>query len=104
MATDFIKVDFEKVFKQAEELEKIAGILEKIGKSDLTDSMTEISDNWSGENAKSYTKKGAIVCDHIKQSAMNLNKTAKVIREMAQKYKKAEEEVENLANMRTYRK
>lgn len=99
-----INVNFEKAFKQADELEKIARSLEKTGKVDLADCMTEISANWTGENADNYVKKGGKVRSDIAENAKKLKKAAEAIREIAKTYKKAEEDADNIANIRTYNK
>lgn len=103
MANAFIKVDFEKVFQQANELDEIAANLDNLQKSDLADCMSETSRNWSGEHADNYMKKGVKVRSDISETAKKLKNTANMIREMAKKHKKAEEEAEKIANIRTYR-
>ena len=103
MANALIKVDFEKAFQQANELDEIAANLDNLQKTDLADCMAEVSRNWTGDHADNYIKKGAKTRNDINETARDLKNVANAIREMAKRYKKAEEDAEKIANIRTYR-
>lgn len=78
-----IEMDFQNAKKQADELEQIAQNLLMLAEQEFQTCLTGIAANWKGENAAAFCKKGAIVEDRIKNSALNLRKTAEVIRQTA---------------------
>ena len=96
-----IQMDFNKANKQAEELSEIANALDNLAQKDMLNCFNSIGNNWKGENADAYIKKGNIVKGNIEKVAKDLKKAAETIRKIAKNTKDAEMAALEIANNRT---
>lgn len=85
-----INLNYEKAISEAESLERIASVLEKIAKGEMSDSLSRVHDNWQGENADLYIQKGEKIKEKLEESAKDINRTAKTIRNIAIRTRQAD--------------
>lgn len=97
---DTIEMDFQNAARQASELEQVAQNLHMLAEDDIQACLSAVSANWKGENAAAFCKKGAVVGNHIKNSAENLKNAAEVLREIARNIYDAEKKNYEIARNR----
>lgn len=85
-----IEIDFSRAICQAQELEEIARQLSNIAKAHLESAMELLEASWKGENADVASKKGQILTADMYETADDLIKVAKNIRNTAEIVYKAE--------------
>lgn len=95
MATRFsIQMDFDKAKRQADELDDIANGLDREANRSLTDTLNALGNDWRGENADQYIRKGFTLKEEINGTAKSLHQAASTIRTIAKRI--YDVEMENL--------
>lgn len=97
-----IQMDFANALRQADQLEKIAGNVEKLIDSQFQSCLDGVSAGWKGESAKLFLKKGNVVGENVKKLARNLRNTAQAVRQIAKTTYEAERSAYEIAQERTY--
>lgn len=97
-----ITMNYRKTLRQADQLETLAGQLEKEGTVHLEEALQVVRTNWKGENSAAYLAKGQSLQGKIETSAADLRRTAQTIRRMAKTIYDAEMTAWEIANTRTY--
>lgn len=85
-----IVFNYKKAIRQALELEDIASAVKKVGNSKMSNSLSKVSKNWTGENAGAYTKKGNKLKGKIEKSSNNIKMASSTLKSMAQNIYNAE--------------
>lgn len=97
-----IHMDYDRAIRQANLLERTANEMRQSAENELQDCMSEVSYNWTGENADAYLAK----CNQLKTSIVNtahkLDNTADTIRKIARNTYNAEMRALELARTRKY--
>lgn len=97
-----IHMNYSRAIQQANLLERTANEMRCSAEEQLQDCMSEISYNWTGENADAYLAK----CNQLKESILNtshkLETTAETIRKIARNTYSAEMRALELAKTRKY--
>lgn len=99
-----ILFNFNQAKKRAQELEDTAAQLRKLANDELGQTLDNLAAAWKGEAATAYLNKGVRLKAKIIQSAKDLDSTATVIRNTAQRIYDAEMEAYRLAMERLYNK
>lgn len=95
MATRYsIQMDFDKANRQADELDDIANSVDREANRSLTDTLNALGNDWRGENADKYIKKGFTLKEGMNDTARSLRQAASTIRYVAKRIYDAE--MENL--------
>lgn len=97
---DTIEMDFRNAARHADELEQVAQNLHMLADNDIQACLLAVAANWKGENAAAFCKKGAIVENHIKNSAADLKNAAEMLRELARNLYDAEKKNYKIARNR----
>lgn len=85
-----INFNYNKAMSQVAELNSIASNLKKVGNTQISECMREVSANWESENSKSYVAKGNKLKEKIDKSAANITKVAQTLSQMAENIKNTE--------------
>lgn len=102
MSRESIAVNFQAAMDSAGELEGIADELEKALRHGYGDSMTQLSRDWTGENAVFYLKKGAKLTEQIENSISKIRKAADEVRRAARLIYQAELAALDIAKVRNF--
>ncbi len=95
MATRYsIQMDFDKANRQANELDDIANSVDREANRSLTDTLNALGNDWRGENADKYIRKGFTLKEDMNNTAKSLRQAASTIRYVAKRIYDAE--MENL--------
>lgn len=78
-----IEIDFSRAICQAQELEEIARQLSDISRAHLEGAMAILEASWKGENSNAFCKKEQILTADMYDTADDLIKVAKNIRNTA---------------------
>lgn len=78
-----IKFDFQQAKKRAAELEEIAEDMRRLAKSDLENTMGNLSAAWKGDSSRQYLTKAARLQEEITATSRDLNNIADTIRRIA---------------------
>lgn len=78
-----IEIDFSRAISQAQELEEIARELSIIANAHIEGAMTMLENSWKGDNAVLMTKNGRILTEDMYDTADDLIKVARNIRNTA---------------------
>lgn len=97
-----IQMDYNRAIAQANSLEQVAEQLKNSAEQDFQDCITEISYNWTGENARAYIEKCNTLKQSIETTARSLKKTAATIQKIAKNTYSAEMKALRLAQERKY--
>jgi WXG100 family type VII secretion target len=95
-----IEMDFDKANRQAKELDDVASSLNKLSGTQLEDTLTQLGQNWTGDNASKYLAKGAELQGNIVKTADAIQEVADAIREIAEEIYEAEMEAWERAHNR----
>ena len=99
-----ITLDYNNAVTQAENLEQVAKNIEKMINNEFSPCMNDISRNWTGDNANAYIAKGNKLKNEMQNSADELRKAAKTIRQIAGNTYRAEKAAYDVAKKRSYNK
>lgn len=95
MATRYsIQMDFNKASRQADKLDEIANSMDREASRGLADILNVLGNDWRGENADKYIRKGFTLKEDMDSTAKSLHQTAATIRYAAKRIFDAE--MENL--------
>lgn len=97
-----IRMDYNRAIAQAKSLEQIAEEMRSSADNDMQDCISQISYNWTGNNAKAYIEKCEKLKESVKKTAAKLEKTANTIRRIAKNTYDAEMRALELAKIRKY--
>lgn len=98
-----IEFDFWKAKAQAELLDRLASQLEKLANVKMQDTLSGISEGWSGESARLYLEKGRLLTENLQQTSRYLRNMAQTVRSVASAMKEAEERAKQIALERSYK-
>lgn len=99
---DYIEWNYIQAKRQAAKLEEQADRLGKLASNQLGGTLNNLSNNWKGESAGKYMRKGEQMKTEINSLARNLRQIASVIRSTAERTYWAEMRARELARKRTY--
>ena len=85
-----IVMDFRKANEAADRLQKLSSELRSIADEKYNGTLRSISNNWKGENAENYVRKGEKVQKKIFNSSNDLKRAAETIRTIARNTYEAE--------------
>lgn len=94
-----IRFEYQRAMRAAQQLEEIAGNLEKSAKSRLNTTIDNIHSSWEGENANSFQNKGRQLSEKLEKSIKDLRQTAETIRTIAQNMRNTEERAKETARI-----
>ena len=78
-----IEIDFSRAITQAQELEEIAKELSQIANAHIAGALEMLALSWHGENAERYADKGKVLTNDMFETADDLIKGARNIRDTA---------------------
>ena len=96
-----IELDYKASINQAQKLENIAKNIKNMSSNDLEACMNQVKANWESTNATAFITKGRTLQQQIAATAKELDKTAKTIRSIAERTKRAEMEAVRIAILRS---
>ena len=85
-----IQINYQRAKKQAQDLERIARDLRRMANNNLQDCISDISYNWTGDNAQEYLKKCRRLKENIEETARKIETTANTIKRVAKNIYDAE--------------
>ncbi len=97
-----IRMNFRKACAQAEKLEDMARELQRLARERFGETLDHIDAAWDGESAGLYIQKGRGLQDGICQDAGELQRIARIIREIAENTYRAEMRNLELARKREF--
>lgn len=97
-----IEVNFQAAMASANELDGIAGDLERALRNGYAESMSRLAGNWSGENAAFYQTKGGKLTEQIQDTVSRIRAAAEEVRRTARLIHNAELAALAIANARSY--
>lgn len=95
-----ISMDFGQAKRKADELERIADELGRLLGTEFADTLNNLGNNWKGDNAQAYIRKGFSLKEKMEQTAMELRASASTIRAVAKNIYDAEMEAIRIAEER----
>lgn len=98
-----IELDFQNAKRQADKLDELAQKLERLAKNQWDGTLLNLSEQWRGNNATVYLRKGMQLENDMAASAKKMRLTASKIRSTAKKIYDAEIYAKKLAENRVYR-
>lgn len=98
-----ITMNYRRANSAADELDELAEQLTKMAQSQMGDSLQDISNNWKGESAELFIRKGENLQQQIVNSAKKLKDTAAAVRKIAQTTRNADLQALEIAMRRTYK-
>lgn len=99
-----IQMDFSRTMSQANELDSLAGQLERIADNHMENTLQGIGKAWTGEVSNQYLQKGRSMSRKIKSNAVQLKKIAEAMRIAARAAYDAERRAYEIARQRKYGK
>lgn len=85
-----IMFDYRRAMQQADTLSEIASGIKKVGNNTMSNSLNNVSKNWTGDNSNAYVKKGNTLKGKVERSSNNINSAASTLRTMAKNIYNAE--------------
>lgn len=95
-----ISMDFEQAKRKADELDRIADELGRLSGTEFADTLYNLGNNWKGDNAQAYIRKGLSLKEKMEQTAGELRASASTIRAVAKNIYDAEMEALRIAEER----
>ncbi len=95
-----IQMDFNHANSKANELDEIAGRLENVANKDMENMLNALGQDWKGDNATKYIKKGFANRDEMLKTVKSLRNTASTIRSIAKNIYEAEKRAYEIAEQR----
>lgn len=84
----------------ADRLQALSGKLSRLANEQYYGTLRSISNNWKGENAEAYLRKGERVKDKMSGSARDLSRAAETVRTIARNTYNAEMRAWEIAQIR----
>lgn len=97
-----IELEYHNSYQCARDLENCARIIKSVASTDVGGLINDINMAWSGEAGAACVRKTSMAQEDIKQDGENIEKTAAVIRAIADNVRKAEITAYNLTHTRKY--
>lgn len=95
-----INFNYNKALSQANKLEALASELRNLAGNDVQETLNNLSNQWSGDSASMYIRKGVALQEDIIQTAKRLSDTAAAIRTAAKRVRFAEITAKKVAEIR----
>lgn len=95
-----IEMDFTRATQKANELDGIADNLSKLADTDLQNTLDGLNNDWKGDNAGEYIKKGFALKENMDKTVKGIRETAGTIRTVAKNIYDAEMEALRIAEER----
>ena len=96
-----IEFDYNKIAKNAGELEELSARAKNIAGKEISESLTAISGSWESEGASVFLTNADKLKNDIEKTAVKIEKIAYEIRNKAKRLYDAEMEAEKIAETRT---
>lgn len=100
MTEQTIEMNFRQTIRQAAQLEEEAAQVRRVADQQLADAMQTLNAGWTGETAAVWQAKCSQLCQALRQSAAQLERSAEAMRRSAQRLYDAEQEALRLAEER----
>lgn len=97
-----IEFNYKQAIEQADSLERLSKDLLSLSQEELSSCLSEIQNNWIGDNSDSYIEKGEKLAKNIVTTANKAAKAASTIRSIAKSIYDAEMAALAMAEARTY--
>lgn len=97
-----IRMNFRVANAMADRLQELAGKMSSLANERYYGTLRNISNNWKGENAEAYLRKGEKVKDRMSRTAADLRNAAETVRTIAKNTYDAEMKAWQIAQMRSY--
>ena len=94
------QMDFTRATQKAKELDDIADNLSKLADTDLQNTLDGLNNDWKGDNAGEYIKKGFALKENMYKNVKDIRETAGTIRTVAKNIYDAEMEALRIAEER----
>lgn len=95
-----IQMDFTRATQKANELDGIADNLSRLADTDLQNTLDGLNNDWKGDNAGEYIKKGFALKEDMDRTVKDIRETAGTIRTVAKNIYDAEMEALRIAEER----
>ena len=95
-----IQMDFTRATQKAKELDDIADNLSRLADTDLQNTLDGLNNDWKGDNAGEYIKKGFALKEDMDKTVKDIRETAGTIRTVAKNIYDAEMEALRIAEER----
>ena len=95
-----INMNYQKMLKQAEKLEKAADLLKKAAGNHLESGLTNLSSAWRSDTANGFLSKGDSIQDKLLKEANEVSREAEALRKIAKNIYEAEKQALLLAQQR----
>ena len=95
-----IEMDFTRATQKANELDGIADNLSKLADTDLQNTLDGLNNDWKGDNAGEYIKKGFALKENMDKTVKGIRDTASTIRTVAKNIYDAEMEALRISEER----
>lgn len=92
-----IRIDYDQVIRQANEIESIAGDLGGV-KKELQNIISNVDANWDGEASDTYKQRCTRLEEYLKEVARDMSRVSSTIKEVARIIKQADERARELAS------
>ena len=93
-------MDFTRATQKAKELDDIADNLSRLADTDLQNTLDGLNNDWKGDNAGEYIKKGFALKEDMDKTVKDIRETAGTIRTVAKNIYDAEMEALRIAEER----
>ena len=97
-----IRMNFRVANAMADRLDELAGKMGSLANERYYGTLRSISNNWKGENAEAYLRKGEKVKDKMSHTAGDLRNAAQTVRTIAKNTYDAEMRAWQIAQTRSY--
>lgn len=94
-----IQLNYQQAINQAKSLENLASELRTLANNNMESTISELSGNWTGDNARAFIEKAEKAQNDLLKNARALTDAARVIRESAENIRKAELLAKRIAEM-----
>lgn len=94
-----IQLNYQQAVNQAKALENLASELRNLANRNMESTISELSGNWTGENAREFINKAEKAQSDLIKNARALEEAADVIRQSAENIRKAELTAKRIAEM-----
>lgn len=92
-----IRIDYDRVVRQANELGNIASDLDRVN-SELQNIISETDANWDGEASEVYKKRCFSLSDYVRELSRDMNRVSSTIKEVADIIREADERANEIAS------
>lgn len=97
-----IELEYQNSYQCARDLENCARVIKSVASSDIGEMISDISMAWKGDSADVCVRKTVVAQEDVKKDGENIERTAAVIRMIADNVRRAEITAYNLTHIRKY--